>query len=598
MQDNKTRIIIIVLIVAAIIFAIGGTALYFTTDLMQSTDKLFLKYISQEIDAAFDIVDISDEEQIIDSLRKSDFSEKTEGTLKYVQQENDEEEVYNLSEKGISKNSEKSSYRNFTATYGDNVLASFDILKQNNMLGFRLANLVQQFVTVENATVSYFVSSLGYNGKYFDETLKQVDIEGLLDFTDTEKQTMLNTYSEVIFADMTKDNFRKEKNAIITLNNKQSINANGYAFKITKNDLDKIIKRILNQAVNDEIILSKLETIDRKITEAGFIEQEGQTLKEIYIAKLNEIASSIEYQGEDSRTITFTVYEQKGKTVRLAISTEQSKYLIDLYRDEGTKLSIKTITQSTKDENEQQTEIQKLYEIGIQGNSKENERTFTYSDLTNNENFELNIQQAQTNEGLSVTTNAGYNSKKINKIELKATTDIRLSADEEIPVNFDETNNILLNNYEGEKVFSILNNLKNRAIASLENSQSIINTKLLNNIILKIDKKQQEEEQQEQNNKEQEKQRFNNKFSLYEGENVEIEYVKKLLNTASKNMTGYQVISGKQIRIFIKEGEQNEEKANEVVTAIEESRNKFNIKLNYNEEGYIETIDISVYEKK
>jgi hypothetical protein len=94
------------------------------------------------------------------------------------------------------------------------------------------------------------------------------------------------------------------------------------------------------------------------------------------------------------------------------------------------------------------------------------------------------------------------------------------------------------------------------------------------------------------------KEKFNNKFILYEGENVEQEYVQKLIKTVSENMEDYQVVSGTQIKILIKEGVKNEQKANEILTAIDSSKNTFNIKLNYDEQGYVNSIDITVYEKK
>ena len=62
-------------------------------------------------------------------------------------------------------------------------------------------------------------------------------------------------------------------------------------------------------------------------------------------------------------------------------------------------------------------------------------------------------------------------------------------------------------------------------------------------------------------------------------------------------MTDYQVVNGKQLKLFIKEGEKNEAKANEIATAIEDSNDTYNIKLNYNEAGYVDTIDIIVCEK-
>ena len=144
---------------------------------------------------------------------------------------------------------------------------------------------------------------------------------------------------------------------------------------------------------------------------------------------------------------------------------------------------------------------------------------------------------------------------------------------------------------------SILDNLKKRVITSLENSQSIINTKLLGNIILKIDENQQKIAQEQKSEEELKKENFNNKFALYEGEDLELEYVKKLLKTVGQNMSDYKVITGTQMRMYIKEGEQNEEMANKIWSVIEESRETFNVKINYNEEGYVESIDLTVYQK-
>ena len=347
---------------------------------------------------------------------------------------------------------------------------------------------------------------------------------------------------------------------------------------------------MLNQAINDNIILAKLDSIDSKIKEAGFKEAEGKSLKEQYISNLKEIVDGLEYQGEDSRKISVTVYEQKGRTVRTLIKTENAEYEIDLDSSNGKKLSLKT-TEITGEEKKI-----KLYTLGKTDNEQGRNREFSYSD--ENQNLEVALNTVQTDSEIAVDTNVNYKSTDITSIDFTSKTQIELSANEAIPVNFDETNNILLNNYEGDRILSILDSLKNRAIASLEQSQSIINTKLLNNIILKIDEKEQKQQQQEKDDEELKKEKFNNKFILYEGENVEQEYVQKLIKTVSENMEDYQVVSGTQIKILIKEGVKNEQKANEILTAIDSSKNTFNIKLNYDEQGYVNSIDITVYEKK
>ena len=589
MQDNKIKIIIIILIVLIFLVGIGGTVLYFTTDMLKSSKILFQKYIAQDMQNIVDVFEVSKEEQNIDLLRKSDYKEATNATLKYLEKENDEQEVYTIKEEGINKAKENSSYRNISMLYGDNVLMSVDLLSQNNTFGFRLANLVQQFVSVQNATVPYFVSSMGLDGSIFQETLKGVDVAGLLDFSDEEVEQLTNTYMSVVLKDLDKAHYSSKRNSIITLNNKESVTTNAYTLTITKNELDKLYKKLLNQAINDNIILAKLDSIDSKIKEAGFKEAEGKSLKEQYISNLKEIVDGLEYQGEDSRKISVTVYEQKGRTVRTLIKTENAEYEIDLDSSNGKKISLKT-TEITGEEKKI-----KLYTLGKTDNEQGRNREFSYSD--ENQNLEVALNTVQTDSEIAVDTNVNYKSTDITSIDFTSKTQIELSANEAIPVNFDETNNILLNNYEGDRILSILDSLKNRAIASLEQSQSIINTKLLNNIILKIDEKEQQQ-QQEKDNEELKKEKFNNKFILYEGENVEQEYVQKLIKTVSENMEDYQVVSGTQIKILIKEGVKNEQKANEILTAIDSSKNTFNIKLNYDEQGYVNSIDITVYEKK
>lgn len=590
MQDNKIKIIIIILIVLIFLVGIGGTVLYFTTDMLKSSKILFQKYIAQDMQNIVDVFEVSKEEQNIDLLRKSDYKEATNATLKYLEKENDEQEVYTIKEEGINKAQENSSYRNISMSYGDNVLMSVDLLSQNNTYGFRLANLVQQFVSVQNATVPYFVSSMGLDGSIFQETLKGVDVAGLLDFSDEEVEQLTNTYMSVVLKDLDKAHYSSKRNSIITLNNKESVTTNAYTLTITKNELDKLYKKLLNQAINDNIILAKLDSIDSKIKEAGFNEAEGKSLKEQYISNLKEIVDGLEYQGEDSRKISVTVYEQKGRTVRTLIKTENAEYEIDLDSSNGKKLSLKT-TEITGEEKKI-----KLYTLGKTDNEQGGNREFSYSD--ENQNLEVALNTVQTDSEIAVDTNVNYKSTDITSIDFTSKTQIELSANEAIPVNFDETNNILLNNYEGDRILSILDSLKNRAIASLEQSQSIINTKLLNNIILKIDEKEQKQQQQEKDDEELKKEKFNNKFILYEGKNVEQEYVQKLIKTVSENMEDYQVVSGTQIKILIKEGVKNEQKANEILTAIDSSKNTFNIKLNYDEQGYVNSIDITVYEKK
>ena len=268
MQTDKTKMLIIVLIILfSVIFLLGiiGIALYLTTDMFKSDEVLFQKYIAQNVKEIADVIDVSEDLQNISFLQQNDYNKTANVDIKYSEKENDQEEVYNIKEEAIVSNASEQRYRKIKTTYNDETILDIGTFKQQDLYGVRLSNIVRQFVCVENKNIGYFISSLGYNGDIFAEKLEKVDISDLLNFTDEEIESLTNTYANAIFQDISKQSYSSKANVMRTLNNGQSITANTYTLTISKNDLDKIYKRILSQAINDEIILTKIRQIDAKI---------------------------------------------------------------------------------------------------------------------------------------------------------------------------------------------------------------------------------------------------------------------------------------------------------------------------------------------
>ncbi len=590
MDNKRTEIIIISLIVLISIICIVFSILYFATDIFKSSEILFQKYISQNLKNVVDVVDISEEENIMSYLKSNDYIETTEANLKYLESENDEEEVYNINQKAVVNNSKGESFKDSNLKYGDETLARLQIIKQDNKYGFRLANLVKQFVSVENESISYLVSSLGINAESLPEKFNQIDIKGIFNFSEEEIETLTKTYTDVIFSDINPKSYSTQKNATITLSNGEILdNATAYSLTITKNDLDKIYKRILNQAINDQIILSKFDALDAKIKEAGFNEQEGNSIKEIYTSTLQSILNSIEYKGEDTRQIVFTVYQTNAITVRTSIKTEEVEITLDVYNNAEGKTAVLKIEKLLEDRTET-----KIYTIANLNSATEHARTIGYSDDT--QNIQTKISFVKQDNGMAINTLIDYTSDKIANIKFEHNKNIEISSNYQIPVKLDESNNILLNNYEGDQIISILESLEKAMVQKLNESQSKINTKLLNNILIWIDNKDKEREDKEKNDIENQKQRFNNQFILYEGENLSYEHVQKLIKLLSNNMSDYEVVSGNKVKIYVKDGIKNEEKAKEIGSVIVEDYT-YNVKIYYSEDGYVNAIDISVYEE-
>lgn len=589
-MEKKLKIIIILLIVAMFLIAIIGGILYFTTDLLKSKEALFQKYLFQNVQNIATVFDVSTGEKYIDYIRNNDYTENTEINFSYLETENDQEEIYKITAEGISNNSENAFYENIKASYGNEELANIELLRQNEVYGLRLSNLVQQFVSIENATMYYVVSNLGYNGTYFQEKINpdNVNFSGLFDLSEEEINTLREKYSNAIFSDIDSKSYSSKNNVTITLSNTESLeNAKQYTLTLSKTEVDKIYRKILNEAINDTIILSKLEKIDNEIKEFGIIVPEGESLKERYTKKLQEIYDSIEYTGQNSQMITFNVYQYKGTTYRTSMKTDAGEYIIDLNNKNGTELSYKTIKLTPEGEDVT------LYTLGKQADGL---RHIAYED--NDKSYDISLKTVSDENKITEAGSFLYKSKSINQIKIDLQTVFDFSNKKQIERKFEENNNILLNNFESDTIENIFVSLNNRIIKQIEDKKAIINTKLLNNISIWIDKKETERKNIELNNLELKKQRFNNKFALYEGENTDIATVTKLLKTAGKNMTNFEVIDGRHIKILIQSGVKNDEKAEQIINALSSQKYTYNIKMEYNEEGYINAIDISVYEKK
>ena len=589
MMEFKAKPIIILLIVIMIVIITVGATLYAVTDMFKSSEQLFKKYVVQNLESIASIIDISKEEEVFDIIQNNNYSDKFAVKLSYLENENDQEEVYTLLENGTQNNSEEKTYKNINIAYNGQTLSNIELLKEKETYGFRLADLVQQFVSLKNENITYFVSSMGYNGQYFPEVLKKVDISGLFKFSDEELQTLANTYIKTIFSDISSKSYSSKGNVGITLNNGEYITTNAHILTLNQNDLDKIYKRILTQMANDNIIISKINELDEKIKEVGINLPESETISARYKTKFQEMANAIEYEGTDSRQVKFTVYQAKGITVRTLFETETESITLDIDRTNGNTITIKE-TKLNGDGTDTT-----IYSIGYTHKDGVDTRTALYEDAI--QKIDVTVDTTKSENKIEMKTNLDYNNDKINALNIETQAEFDLTGDTTINTSFEEDKNIILNDYEPDEVIKTMNSLKEIFVSKLEENQGKINTKLLNNILVWIDKMEKAKEEQKQNEIELQKQRFNNQFVLYVGEDLELEHVQKLLKSVEMNMSDYRIISGSEIVLEIEAGRKNEAKVAEI-EAILDDRHTYNIEVSYSADGYVNAIKLSLYKKR
>lgn len=576
-------IIVFVLVMCAWVF------LYIETDLFKEKDMLFQKYLAQGLSEVVQDIDVSNIENYFIELQKQDYSKKTEIDLKFSEKEDDQPELYNINGAAIVNNSDQTSYRKLVAKYGEEELLNTEFLERENMYGLRFSNIVKQFVTFENSNISYVISSMGYKGQYLSEKLNKADAVSLLKFSDEEKSSLQNKYINIIFSDVNKKSYSKTLNSTITLGNGQSVTTTAYSLVVNKNELDRMYKRLLSQLAEDEIILNKLDAVQKKFEEAGFTLQEGESLKDKYSSSLKQKANEIEYEGTDTRKIMFTVYQANKNTLRIEVKDETQQINLDMLALNGENtLYLKTI-KNTNDGQDVRS-----YSLGC--NDEENRiiRKISYAE-NDNVNFNTEIEFTNSQNRKDINFEGKYSDKNIKDFSFTGKEELDFSQKAKIPVAFNDENNIVLNDYDGEKINSILKELKLRVISNLNETQSKINTKMLNNILIMIDNREKRLAQEELENIELQKKRFNNKFELYKGQDLKYNTIINLLKSAKYNMKDYKVENGK-IEILIEKGVENEVKAAEIEPSITNDRT-YNVDIKYSKDGVINAIIISVYKK-
>ena len=107
MQRDNIKIltrILIILFILVLVLGIGGLVLYFTTDMFKTDVTLFKKYIAQNVKNVADIIDVKEDMQNISFIQQNDYNKTSDISLKYLEKQNDQEEVFNLKEESIISN--------------------------------------------------------------------------------------------------------------------------------------------------------------------------------------------------------------------------------------------------------------------------------------------------------------------------------------------------------------------------------------------------------------------------------------------------------------------------------------------------------------
>ena len=138
-----------------------------------------------------------------------------------------------------------------------------------------------------------------------------------------------------------------------------------------------------------------------------------------------------------------------------------------------------------------------------------------------------------------------------------------------------------------------MDSLGNMILKNLSEKRDKTNSLLLKYII-EYNDNQANKEKEEQ---EKMKKRFNNQFVPYSGNKLDVSMVYNLLDEVERNILNYQMVGEDEIRIYIKEGNENEELIKEIKDMLNQEY-LYNIRVSYDENEFVNQVIINRVKKE
>lgn len=576
MRTSKNNILIIVLIVIAVIAVIGGVFayLFLATDVFKSGQELFAKYLMQNMEDLKEVSNIEKISELKSELEQNKYEENVviscsetsneDANIKLTidtQKDSVSGKIYSILGLSLPNQEEK---------------IKLEYMQEDDMYSLRFTNAVKQFLTVQNSELKQFAQNLGVDEEEIEVIPDTIDFEKFsfkeLEFTEEETNTEVNKYTSLLYKNIAKEKYQKNKDVVITVNGK-TITTNSYVLTLSNQEVKTLLIKILEALKQDEIILGKLQKLDEKLEK-----YEIDSIKDSFVQSIQE---EIDYLNEEEITeesnFIFTVYEANKETVRIKVEKDLEYITLDTTKqEENTQVDINYT--SVDEENTQ-------FSNKICLVKENNNLNMTFNTVDGEEqhstNVEVEVTESENNTKIDVLLETEI-------AQINISRDIKIVNDVEYKVTLENSNNIILNNLSSAQLSSIFTQLGERLNTEYVEPLETVITPIMALILLDsgngviIDNAEVTDE---------ELNTFNSRFEIYEGKNISTEEVNVILNSVYNN-NEQEIFSIEDVHYIRVSGVLTlEENATEVPEL--EGDNFYNIRCIYGQNRFINEIIIT-----
>ena len=601
---KKRRLILIISIVLIILILLIAFALvYINTDMFKSNKMLFMKYLGknvQNINEAY--TQINQKTDYENSLEQSKYTVNTQINVNNTEnlgttQENTDNVINQLKvvADGQVDKANQFNYQKVNLYKGEDSLLGLEFIQNSNIYGLRFSDLFQQFLLVDSNNLQDLFNKLGYSNEEISNMPSQsgqLSI-GSIEMTDEEEETLVNKYIEIIENDVTNQNFSKQENQTIEIDGK-SVQVNAYTVTLTKEQLNNIYLDVFEQLKSDEIILGKLDELQKEIEQINQIFQNSdsstdnnsQNLKDIFVTQIDDIISKINQNNIGQDETTITVYENMKNTVRTSIQTPEYEIDVDFLTTEGERF------------------------IQYSGNDKSNDtiRTISLSETNNNIEMNIDVVEGEEEKSAVITQNkeiSGNTMKKSltaqyedseNRVEAYITQNYQIVTQFRDEIVLDGENAIQLDDLEQAELKSLMTTVTLGVNDEMMELQNMINMQELQQVLINAQLLDEKQNLVSNGTTETEKTRYNSQFEMLKGKNLESERILNAINATQNYITNLEVISNTELRIELSRNENNPEIVTTLQTFIEDhGREIYNLDVEYDEQtGLVSSLLLTI----
>ncbi len=608
MMPRKKRIALAIAIpsIIVIIIVITGILLYLNTDMFKSNKTLFFKYFGKNSENIKEIEEIFESTEYEKNLKNNKYTDDINIKVNYTNNlqttsEDNSNTINNvkLLIKGEEDKNNKYSYKDFKLEKDKNIatntenqsssensnesnnkeqnIMEVEYIKNDNNYGIRFSDLFKQYLLVENNNLKDLFRKIGYSEQELENVPDSIEINDItlsdIKFTEDEIKQLSEKYSEIINKKVSKEKFEKNSKQVITINEK-NITTNAYILKLTNEELNNLYVDLLESLKQDEIILNKIESIQNKINSININSSESKDLKESFAEEIDLQIEKINKTNIGNQETKIIVYENSGKTIRTAIQGKDYEINFDYINTQDEK-NIELIVK--KDEIE-------TYNIKLK-KDKDGIKLDIYSnDETNPIKISLEQNKNESDKKCSNNINLKYENAN-SKLEVSAEQEINIVDKFENENTLNDQNSILLNGLEKEQLQAVLNQVSEEVQQKINSISEEVKINDIQEILESLGVINKQQNIEAGGITETEKNRFNSKFEILKGEELDNENVLKVVEAVKDNIINAQVDTNEEIKIEISSNESNQDIEKSLEEYIKKEKDKkYDIKIEYDED--------------